>query len=149
MINSNITAKKINKTKYMAVARIFKLCACHTSVIQKMTKYLDEIMSYVDIFITSPLLSMLQVRYPAVIVSLDLTASEMCIERVSQMVKNKNILKVVFREVHLYCILLHESLVRKIIKNAPNRIYLNRYRNLMVGIVFNLTCNVKSEHVIK
>ena len=32
-------------------------------------------------------------------------------------------------------------------KNAPNKIYLNRFRDLMIGIVLNLTCNVESEEI--
>lgn len=36
---------------------------------------------------------------------------------------------------------------RKIPKNAPNKVYLNRFRDLMIGIVLNLTCNVESEEI--
>lgn len=32
-------------------------------------------------------------------------------------------------------------------KNAPNKVYLNRFRDLMIGIVLNLTCNVESDEV--
>ena len=32
-------------------------------------------------------------------------------------------------------------------KNAPNKIYLNRFRDLMIGIVLNLTCNVEGEEI--
>ena len=81
---------------------------------------------------------MLKVRYPAATVLLDLTASEMCIERVAQMVKSKDLLNTVVKE-------LHEALARKVPKTAPNRIYLNRYRDLMIGIILNLTCNVENE----
>ena len=73
---------------------------------------------------------------------LDLTASELCIERVAQMVKDKNLLEIVVKE-------LKDALSRKVARNAPNRVYLNRYRDLMIGIVLNLTCNVESDTVIK
>ena len=42
---------------------------------------------------------------------------------------------------------LEESLRRKVPKNAHNRVYLNRFRDLMIGIVLNLTCNVESEEI--
>lgn len=89
----------------------------------------------------SPHSNLLQVKYPAATVLLDLTASEMCIEKVAQMVQQKELLQVVVKE-------LHESLARKVSKNAPNRIYMNRYRDLMIGIVLNLTCNVENESII-
>lgn len=42
---------------------------------------------------------------------------------------------------------LEEALMRKIPKSAPNKVYLNRFRDLMIGIVLNLTCNVESEEI--
>lgn len=42
---------------------------------------------------------------------------------------------------------LEQALQRKIPKNAPNKVYLNRFRDLMIGIVLNLTCNVESEEI--
>jgi len=75
-------------------------------------------------------------------VLLDLTASEGCIEKVAQMVQAKNLLPIVITE-------LRAALARKIGKNAPNRVYLNRYRDLMIGIILNLTCNVEQEQVVK
>ena len=42
---------------------------------------------------------------------------------------------------------LEQALQRKVAKNAPNKIYLNRFRDLMIGIVLNLTCNVESEEI--
>jgi hypothetical protein len=38
-------------------------------------------------------------------------------------------------------------LARKVPKNSPNKVYLNRFRDLMIGIVLNLTCNVESEEI--
>lgn len=35
----------------------------------------------------------------------------------------------------------------KIPKNSPNKVYFNRFRDLMIGIVLNLTCNVESEEI--
>ena len=42
---------------------------------------------------------------------------------------------------------LEQALQRKVPKNAPNKVYLNRFRDLMIGIVLNLTCNVESEEI--
>ena len=38
-------------------------------------------------------------------------------------------------------------MIRKVPKNSPNKVYLNRFRDLMIGIVLNLTCNVESEEI--
>lgn len=58
------------------------------------------------------------------------------------MVQQKDLLSVVQSE-------LREALARKVPKNSVNRIYQNRYRDLMIGIILNLTCNVENESVIK
>jgi hypothetical protein len=42
---------------------------------------------------------------------------------------------------------LEDSLLREIPKNSPLKIYYNRYRDLMIGTVLNLTCNVESEEI--
>lgn len=44
---------------------------------------------------------------------------------------------------------LEKALARKVSENDPNRVLLNRFRDLTIGIVLNLTCNVESEEVIK
>ena len=107
-----------------------------------MAKYLPQIIDHVDVFMRCEKFDIIQVKYPAATVLLDLTASELCIEKVAEMVMQKNLLSVVVSE-------LKEALIRKIARNAPNRVYLNRYRDLMIGIVLNLTCNVENESIIK
>ena len=42
---------------------------------------------------------------------------------------------------------LQESLLRDISNNSPKKVYYNRYRDLMIGTVLNLTCNVESEEI--
>ena len=39
------------------------------------------------------------------------------------------------------------ALERKVKRNSPNKVYYNRFRDLMIGIVLNLTCNVESEEI--
>jgi hypothetical protein len=93
----------------------------------------------VDLFL-QPANDLIQVKYPAATVLLDLTANENCIERVAQLIREKDIFDVIIKE-------LEQALQRKIPKNAPNKVYLNRFRDLMIGIVLNLTCNVESEEI--
>ena len=71
---------------------------------------------------------------------LDLTANENCIEKVAYLIKERNIFNVIVKELEL-------ALVRKVPKNCPNKVYLNRFRDLMIGIILNLTCNVESEEI--
>lgn len=42
---------------------------------------------------------------------------------------------------------LEQALTRKVPKTHANKIYLNRFRDLMIGIVLNLTCNVEGEEI--
>lgn len=73
---------------------------------------------------------------------LDLTASEGCIEQVSHHIRDRELFSVVIVE-------LEKALARKVSDNDPNRVLLNRFRDLTIGIVLNLTCNVESEEVTK
>ena len=47
------------------------------------------------------------------------------------------------------CILneLDRSFKRKIPKASPEKLSYSRYRDLIIGIVLNLTCNVENEEV--
>src|ERR1700733_3495389 len=93
----------------------------------------------VELFL-NPTNDLIQVKYPAATVLLDLTANENCIEKVAHLIKEKDIFDMIISE-------LEQALQRKVPKNAPNKIYLNRFRDLMIGIVLNLTCNVESEEI--
>lgn len=42
---------------------------------------------------------------------------------------------------------LDQALKRKVSKTSPHKVFLNRFRDLMIGIVLNLTCNVESEEI--
>ena len=93
----------------------------------------------VDLFM-APQNDLISVKYPAATVLLDLTANENCIEKVAHLIKTKDLFCVIIRE-------LEEALQRKVSKTSPNKVYLNRFRDLMIGIVLNLTCNVESEEI--
>jgi len=121
------------------VAKVFELCACHAEGISIISKNLDQIVSLCETFLM-PSNDIISVRYPAATVLLDLTASETCIERVATLIMQKNLIPLVLLELKL-------SLERKIPKNCHNRVYYHRYRDLMMGIILNVTCNVESESV--
>jgi hypothetical protein len=93
----------------------------------------------VELFL-QPNNDLILVKYPAATVLLDLTANENCIEKVAHLIKEMNLFDVIMKELEL-------ALQRKISKNAPNKVFLNRFRDLMIGIVLNLTCNVESEEI--
>ncbi len=58
----------------------------------------------------------------------------------AKLIEERNLFSVIVRE-------LEEALGRKIKRNSPNKVYFNRFRDLMIGIVLNLTCNVESEEI--
>lgn len=140
LIKVIVQIKVLPEQEYKHVARILELCACHTEGIEVLHKYLTQVISLVDTFMRTTTFDLIQVRYPAATVLLDLTANEQCIEKVGTLIQQKNLLTVVIKE-------LEKSLARKIPKNAPNRVFLNRHRDLMIGIVLNLTCNVENDEV--
>lgn len=129
----------LEPVEYKSVARIFELCACHADGIIVLSKYLHSIVDMVDLFM-APQNDLISVKYPAATVLLDLTANENCIEKVAHLIKTKDLFCVIIRE-------LEEALQRKVSKTSPNKVYLNRFRDLMIGIVLNLTCNVESEEI--
>lgn len=134
-----IISSPIEEAEYKAVARIFELCACHPDGISVLQKYLKHVIEMVELFL-APENDLIQIKYPAATVLLDLTANENCIEKVAHLIKDRDMFDVIIRELEL-------ALARKVPKNSPDKVYLNRFRDLMIGIVLNLTCNVESEEI--
>ncbi len=134
-----IVSVPIEQIEYKSVARIFELCACHPDGIAVLSKYLGKIIEMVDLFM-QPHNDLIMTKYPAATVLLDLTANEGCIEKVAHLIKERDLFNVIIVE-------LEESLKRVVPKNSPNKVYLNRFRDLMIGIVLNLTCNVESDEI--
>ena len=99
-------------------------------------------MNLVDVFMRCDTFEMTKVKYPAATVLLDLTANEQCIEKVAKLILQKEMLPVVVSE-------LKQFINLKVPKQAANRVFLTRYRDLMIGIILNLTCNVESEEITK
>ena len=131
---------QLTPLEYRSVARIFELCACHPDGISILQKYLPAVIDMVDLFMHLDDSELITVKYPAATVLLDLTANEGCIEKVAGLIQAKDLFQVIVTE-------LEVALARKIGKTCPNRVYLNRYRDLMIGIVLNLTCNVESDDI--
>lgn len=129
----------IEKADFKNTARIFELCACHNEGIKVLSKYLNQIVFHCNRFMQCEN-DMVSIKYPASTVLLDLTANEHCIEKVAILIMKHDILRVVLLE--LEC-----ALTRRVPKTGPLRVYFSRFRDLMIGIVLNLTCNVESDEV--
>ena len=85
---------------------------------------------------------MISVKYSAATVLLDLTANEYCIEKVGQLIKEKDLFTLIKNELVI-------AFARKITAKTLNKMYLQRFRDLLIGIVLNVCCNVESEDVSK
>ena len=92
-----IVTNQIESSEYKSVARIFELCACHPEGINVLQKYLKQIVEMVQLFL-QPDNDLIQIKYPAATVLLDLTANEQCIERVAHLIKQKDLFKVIVEE---------------------------------------------------
>jgi hypothetical protein len=76
------------------------LCACHPDGIYVLQKYLKNVIDMVDLFL-NPENDLIQIKYPAATVLLDLTANENCIEKVAFLIKDKNIFSVIIKELEI------------------------------------------------
>jgi hypothetical protein len=92
-----IVSLPIDHSEYKQVARVFELCACHPDGILVLQKYLKYVIEMVDLFL-SPENDLIQIKYPAATVLLDLTANESCIEKVAHLIKQRNLFDVIIRE---------------------------------------------------
>ena len=87
----------IDSSEYKNVARIFELCACHQEGIEILSKYLRNVIEMVDYFLR-PGNDLIQVKYPAATVLLDLTANENCIEKVAHLIKERDLFDIITAE---------------------------------------------------
>ncbi len=133
---------ELHHSEFKAVARIFELCACHGEGISILQKHLNSVIDIVSNFLKLPDEDLITVKYPSATVLLDLTANEHCIEKVADMIMERDLFTVIIKE-------LDKALKRIVHKSHPNRVFLNRFKDLMIGIVLNLTCNVESDDVTK
>ena len=70
--------------EHRSVARVLELCACHPEGIGCLGKCLRQVVEWVELFMDGDGEERLvEVKYPAATVLLDLTANEGCIERVA------------------------------------------------------------------
>ena len=74
---------------------------------------------------------MISVKYSAATVLLDLTANEYCIEKVGQLIKEKDLFTLIKNELVI-------AFARKITAKTLNKVYLQRFRDLLIGIVLNV-----------
>ena len=136
-----ILENEIERPDFKNIARIFELCACHTEGICILANHLDQIVYNCSRFM-QPENDMVTIKYPASTVLLDLTANEQCIEKVAKLIRKYDILAVVIQELEL-------AFSRRSPKTGQQKVYYSRFRDLMIGIVLNLTCNVENEEVVQ
>ena len=74
-----------------------------------------------------------EVRYPAATVLLDLTANEECIEQVGHIMRKTSLFAMVIKELEIALTL------------NTRKPQFSRYRDLLFGIILNLTCNLENE----
>lgn len=74
-------------------------------------------------------------KYSAATVLLDFSANARCIERVGQLIMQRNMFKNIKQELAL-------AFSRIISIDAADRVMLLRFRDLRIGIVLNVACNV-------
>ena len=75
------------------------------------------------------------ILYPSATVLLDMTANENCIEKVAGMMMRHDMFEFV----------LHQ--LRELLKFKPTSQMPSKLRDLLIGVILNLACNVESEDI--
>ena len=80
----------LNREEYHPVSRILELCACHLQGIKIIYSQIEKVLDMVELLIRIPGDTyLINIKYPAATVLLDLSANEACIEKVSGIIKEK------------------------------------------------------------
>lgn len=136
LLISAILSTATNQTK---VAHILELCTCHSEGIAILELSLDRVVECCDVFLKVEN-DLAALKYSAATVLLDLSANARCIERVGQLIMQRNMFKNIKQELAL-------AFSRIISIDAADRVMLLRFRDLMIGIVLNVACNVDDMRV--
>lgn len=121
--------------------RAFELAATSPAGVSQLSQRLPLVMEVLNHIITksiAPSSPCDDIQYSAVTVLLDLTASELCLERAARYMFEHNMFKGVFREL---------SQLMKKPGPAPAKGRDRKYKDLLAGIVLNLACNVEAEDI--
>ena len=89
-----------------------------------------------------PVSEFIDVKYPILTVLLDLTANEDNIVKVAEKICEQQVLEVVLDQSYFYDVEYATTDLRKLK-------FLSRFRDMVAGVVLNVTCNVHSTIVIQ
>ena len=117
------------------IARTLEFCSTNNEGINLLFQYKSSIFSILSQFF-QPNIDEKSVLYASATVLLDLTANENCIEQVAQLMQEHSMFNFVVAK-------LHELLERQ-----PKDSQYQKLRDLFIGIVLNLTCNVENSQII-
>lgn len=97
LLISAILSTATNQTK---VAHILELCTCHSEGIAILELSLDRVVECCDVFLKVEN-DLAALKYSAATVLLDLSANARCIERVGQLIMQRNMFKNIKQELAL------------------------------------------------
>jgi len=139
MQNSEALTK--NEEKFSI--RIFELAATIHSGVLILNENLEFVLTRLcKIFANSSIPNEIppDLLYSAVTVLLDLTANEICIERCAKFLHISGMFSFIFQEAKL-------AFSRKYDSHCTNPVKSTKYKDLLIGIILNLACNVESEKI--
>ena len=132
----------LNEREHRQIAKILELCACHMAGISILERHIDMVVNLLRTFLCESSNTSSKIKFPAATVLLDLTANEACIEKVAVLVKDLNMFSFILNELTA---LMNKTSSRAKYDQLPKGYA--RYKDLLVGILLNLSCNVENEEV--
>ena len=132
----------LSEQEHRQIAKILELCACHQAGIAILEQHIDMVVNLLRKFLCESSNTSSKIKFPAATVLLDLTANEACIEKVAVLVKELNMFSFILSELTT---LMNKTANRAKYDQLPKG--LARYKDLLVGILLNLSCNVENEDV--
>ena len=135
------TTTSLPPSEELCTVRVFELAATLPNGVIQLNTQLQLVLDTLRKVITRKLcpVDSDDVVYSAVTVLLDLTASETCLEKVAKYMMQYGMFEAVFAE--LLSLLKEDAKTRAAMGKS------RKYKDLLIGIVLNLACNVETEQI--
>lgn len=111
-----------------------EFCACHQEGIYILFQQIETVFEGLKSFL-QPYSDVRSILYPAATVLLDMTANENCIEKVAELMLQNDMFEFVL------------SQLKELLRFKPESQLHSKLRDLLIGVVLNLACNVESDEI--
>ncbi|CDW74517.1 UNKNOWN [Stylonychia lemnae] len=129
----NFETMSVDEQKY--ISRCLEFCSTHSEGLNLIYTNREMVFYILKSFMKENV-NETQVLYATATVLLDLTANEDCLEKVAQLMRDHNLLEFVYNKLNNF------------IRLNPQDSQYQKLRDLFIGILLNLACNVENQQII-